>query len=88
MSEIAAMEILYEYVPAIMEWCEMYMKEEPTSGSGEIEFKRYTITGYLVKAADICTDTPPNPRPGDSCSTSCIAVTDVLDIEESIWSPR
>ena len=80
------MEILYEYVPAIMEWCEVYMKEEPTAGSGEIEFKR-----YLIKAADICIDPPPTPpphRPGDSCSTSCIAVTDVLDIEENIWSPR
>ena len=43
MSEVAAMEMLYEYVPAIMEWCEMYMKKEPTTGSGEIEFKRYTV---------------------------------------------
>ena len=41
MSEVAAMETLYEYVPAIMEWCETYMKKEPTTGSGEIEFKRY-----------------------------------------------
>ena len=59
MSEVAAMEILYEYIPAIMEWCEVYMKEEPTTGSGVIEFKR-----YLVKAADICIDpTPPPPSP-------------------------
>ena len=40
MSEVAAMEILSEYVPAIMEWCETYMRKEPVSGGGEIEFKR------------------------------------------------
>ena len=52
------MEILYEYIPAIMEWCEVYMKEEPTAGNGEIEFKRYS-----VKAADICIDPTPLPSP-------------------------
>lgn len=41
MSEVAAMEVLSGYAPAIMEWCETYMKKEPVSGSGEIEFKRY-----------------------------------------------
>ena len=40
MSDVAAMAILSEYTPAIMEWCETYMKKEPVTGSGEIEFKR------------------------------------------------
>lgn len=47
MSEVAAKAILGEYVPAIMEWCETYMKKEPVTGSGEIEFRRYKVTTLL-----------------------------------------
>ena len=48
MSEVAAVEVLSEHVPAIMDWCETYMKKEPTAGSGEIEFKRYSHINKLL----------------------------------------
>ena len=53
------MEILYEYVPAIMEWCETYMKKEPTSGSGEIEFKRYNVVHTIHKLLSVKTAVDP-----------------------------
>ena len=65
MSEVAAVEILSEYVPAIMEWCETYMRKEPATGSGEIEFKRYMFMCthlVMLKATDICTLTSHQAR--------------------------
>ena len=57
------MEILYEYVPAIMEWCETYMKKEPTSGSGEIEFKRYNVVHTVHELLSVKTAVDPPPPP-------------------------
>lgn len=43
MSESAAKEILSDQIPAIVDWCDRYMHQEPVEGKGNIDFKRFAM---------------------------------------------
>lgn len=96
MSEEVAMKQLLEYAPAMEEWCRKFMHSEPQEGLGDIEFKRYSVSYVkvfpvqvlLVVVCIIKLHKLIAFRNGDSVTGSCVSVTDVLDIEENVWSPR
>ncbi len=39
MSDAAALEMLTQYIPAIVDWCDKYMHSEPVEGLGNIDYK-------------------------------------------------
>ncbi len=89
MSEAEAMEKLCDHIPAIKQWCDKFLHSEPLQGLGNIDFKRYVRMYVLANVTVFIFITPMMiARPGDSAGDSCVCVTEVMDIEENIWSPR
>ena len=39
MSDTSALDTLTEYIPAIVEWCDKYMHNEPVENQGNIDYK-------------------------------------------------
>ena len=80
---------LLEYVPMLLHWVEQFMSHTPTSGRGEIEFRRYVCVMEALNYDTLMYDRTPNCQEDNQWVKSCyVSISGVRDIEECVWSPR